>query len=389
MQFSFLKKTSGEYIAIIDVGSDSVGISIVEMSDIPRIIKTYREDIPFKDQIDFSVFTEEMMRTLKNVCQKMSLSGAPTPKRISIVLSSPWYISEARRINFEDKHSFVFSEKMSEKILNQEISLIKKNHEKIYGEGRNGIVIINKDILQVKLNGYTVSDPIGKKARSVDMDMVITMISNNLYHLMRNTLNPIFHDIPQTFSSSMSSLYITTREKYHNIDSFIIIDIGGEVTDISVVLEDIPRNLASFPFGRQTFFRYLKKWLNKDIEETKSLFSMYQDGSLSNEEKDKMEKALSPIRKIWLEDLALSLRKIPEPRIIPSAVFFLVNREVHSWFLESFTEKNTPVSVLFKNESEVVGLMGPDFLGYCKVQDGVCDPLIMMEALAIRRGKSI
>lgn len=389
MQFPFFKKEAKKIIAILDIGSDSVGMSFVDMTGAPKIIKTYREDIPFREKIDFTEFMNDMIKSVGNVCQKISSSGVLAPQKISVILSSPWYISEAKHINFEDKHSFLFTEKMSDKILGQEIISIKNNHNKMYGEGDDGVIIINKDILEVKLNGYIVHDPINKKARSVEMDMILTLASKSCIRLIKKAVGSVFSDIPQEFNSAMSSLHITTREKYHDINSFIIIDVGGEVTDIVVVLDDVPKHIASFPFGRQTFFRYLKKWLNKDITETKSLFSMYQDGNLSTEEKIKIEKALNPIKKMWLGDLADSLNEIPEPRIIPSAVFFLVNKEVHSWFLGAFTEKNTPVSSLFKNECEVVGLMGPDFLGYCSVEDGACDPLIMMEALALKRKNSI
>lgn len=389
MQFSFLKKETRKIVAVFDIGSDSIGGSLVDFSSdpqkIPKIIKSYRKDIPFKDKIEFNLFMDDMIKTLNDVVVNISTSGVAAPDKISVILSSPWYISESRHVVYEEKYPFVFSEKVSNKILNQELYKIKKNHEKIYGEGDNGVSVIGKEIIQVKLNGYIINEPINKKTKSVEMNMILTLASNNCIDSINHVIKSNFHEIPLQINSAMSSLYLSVRDKYHNIDSFMIVDIGGEVTDISIVLDGIPKNIISFPFGRQTFFRYLKKWLDKDISETRSMFLMYQDGNLSAKEKEKMDKALEPIKKIWSEDLIEILKKIPEPRIIPSALFVLINKDVHSWFLSIFSEKNSTVSSLFKNECEVVGLMGPDFLGYCKVEDGPCDPMIMMEALTIKR----
>ena len=235
------------------------------------------------------------------------------------------------------------------------------------------------------MNGYVVSNPINKKTRSVEMDMILTIASKKCIESVESVMQSAFHGIPFYFSSAMSSVYLTVRDKYHDTDSFMVVDVGGEVTDISIILDGIPKNIISFPFGRQTFFRHLKKWLNKDIHEVASLFSMYQEGTLDSKERIKMEKALNPIKKIWAEHLIDAIGTIPEPKIIPSAVFMLMNKDVHSWFFSLFSEKNTDLSELFKNEYEVVGLMGPDFLGYCKVEDGPCDPMIMMEAMTIKR----
>ncbi|MCX6756376.1 MAG: hypothetical protein NTX85_03475 [Candidatus Nomurabacteria bacterium] len=389
MQFSFLKKDTKKIVAIFDIGSDSVGGSLVDFSSdtkkIPKIIKSYRQDIPFQDKLDFGVFMDDMIRTLKDVSNHIATSGAGAPDKISIILSSPWYLSETRHILFEEKYPFVFKDGLLKKILSQESHKIKKVHEKLYGEDENGVIIIGKDIVQVKLNGYVVADPIDKKTKSVEMDMILTLASKKCIKSIEDVIKSTFHEIPFYFSSAMSSLYLTARDKYHNTDSFMIVDVGGEVTDVSIILDGIPKNIISFPFGRQTFFRYLKKWLNKDVKEIESLFSMYQEGTLESKEREKMDKALSPIRKMWSEDLIEAIKTIPEPKIIPSAVFILMNKDVHSWFLSIFSEKNTDLSGLFKNECEVVGLMGADFLGYCKVEDGPCDPMIMMEAMTIKR----
>ena len=123
MQFSFLKKDTKKIVAIFDIGSDSAGGSLVDFSSdskkTPKIIKSYRQDMPYRDKIDFNVFMEDMIHTLRDVTHQISVSGAGAPEKISIVLSSPWYISENRHILFEEKYPIVFKDELMKRILNQ------------------------------------------------------------------------------------------------------------------------------------------------------------------------------------------------------------------------------------------------------------------------------
>jgi cell division ATPase FtsA len=183
----------------------------------------------------------------------------------------------------------------------------------------------------------------------------------------------------------MSSLFIVIREKYLKMSSYLILDLGGEITDVFIVDEGIPKNIISFPYGRQSLYRDLKKELNKNRAETMSLFSLYMDGSLEDKQKIVLEKALYEVQKSWAHEFEIALMSIPEPRMIPNSVFLVMNKDVHPMFFKMFAEKNELVYKIFKNDCNVLGLNGPDFLGLCRVNDGLCDPMLMIQALSVKR----
>ncbi|MEY2672041.1 MAG: hypothetical protein RL687_458, partial [Candidatus Parcubacteria bacterium] len=154
MQFPFFQKDQNKIVAIFDVGSDSIGVAIVQYlspNDPPKILKSFREDIIFRDQLDFIVFMDDMVKTLKNVALNVVSSGVGTISDIHIVLSSPWYVSENRHIVVSEKTPFVFTEKISNSLIKKEIAKLKKIHHEKYGGNLDDFQIIEQEVVQVSL----------------------------------------------------------------------------------------------------------------------------------------------------------------------------------------------------------------------------------------------
>lgn len=388
MYFPFTKSNSRKIVAIFDVGSDSIGAVIVQYpspDQPPKILKTFREDIIFRDNLDFVVFMDDMIKTLKLVTLRASLSGVGTIDDIHIVLSSPWYVSENRHLFVLEPNPFIFTDKLSNDLVNKEIEKIKKtNHDK-YGGNLDSIDIIEKEIIQVSLNGYVTADPLGKKASQVDINMLVTFSSGTCLKLIKDCFYSVFHDIPLYFHSNMSSLFLVIREKYSKMDDYLILDIGGELTDIFIIEDGIPKNILSFPCGRQSIYRELKKETKKSRAELVSLFSLYLDGALESKEKEKFNVALEKARKSWILEFESAISSIPEPRMIPNSIILLINKDIHPWFFSMFSERNESIYRIFKNDCNVLGLNGPDFLGLCKIQDGNCDPMLMIQVLSVKK----
>lgn len=387
MQFPFINN-SKKIVAIFDVGSDSIGVAIVQYlspNDPPKILKSFREEIMFRGQLDFMIFMDDMVKTLKSVALNVASSGVGTISDVHIVLSSPWYVSENRHIVVSEKTPFVFTEKISDNLVKSEIEKLKKIHHEKYGGNLDDFNIIEQEIVQIALNGYPVTNPIGKKALSAEMNLIVILSSSTCMNLVKDCISSVFHHVDTYFHSNMSALFIVIREKYMKMDSYLILDLGGEITDVFIVDGGIPKNIISFPYGRQNLYRDLKKELIKNRAEVMSLFSLYLDGSLEENQKIKMEKALYNIQRSWAREFELALMSIPEPRMIPNSVFLVMNKDVHPMFFQMFAEKNDFIYKIFKNECNVLGLNGPDFLGLCRVDDGLCDPMLMIQALSVKR----
>jgi hypothetical protein len=90
---------------------------------------------------------------------------------------------------------------------------------------------------------------------------------------IRETLSKTFHDKKVTFSSFTLVTYLAVRDKYISPDSYLLLDISGEITDVGIVTKGILESVLSFPFGKKTFFNHMCTNLDVEIRDAKELFN--------------------------------------------------------------------------------------------------------------------
>ena len=123
-------REKNELVLVFDIGSSSVGGALfwAQKSGIPKIIFSAKEPIPLEENIDVDRFLLLTIKSLEAVLNKIHKAGLGAPEKIFCVLSSPWYISEARIINLKKNTPFIFTEKLADDLIQKEIKLFEEEH---------------------------------------------------------------------------------------------------------------------------------------------------------------------------------------------------------------------------------------------------------------------
>lgn len=386
MGFLFSSKKE-KLVAIFDIGSGSVGGALVRISNDknipPSIIKSVRTDIVSKKEINFDIFLNDMILALGFTSRGLYQSKLGAPSEVHCVLASPWYISETRIIKMAKDHSFIFSKKIVDNLLIKEIEKLNLKYKDKYGETEGTPEIIEHPIVGVSLNGYQVDDPLGKRTRSIEMNMIISLSPKICLDKISNNLLQTFNDIPITFSSFMTTSYLSIRDKYSNLDSYLLLDVGGEVTDIGIVYKGILRESLSFPFGRKTLFNAISKELNIELRDSNEKFNLFTKNLLSKKEKDKFEPVLDLIGESWAKSFVDCLSSLPRAVSLPNILFITIDSDIKDYFIKIIRNDKKIISVVPSSILNVVSIDGPDFLNSCNIKDGPCDPFLMIETINI------
>ncbi len=385
-----LKQTKKERIvAIFDIGSGSVGGAIVRVptdgKGIPTIIKSSRTEVIVREELDFKVFIEDMIKALEITAKALYEGKVGAPDDIVCVLASPWYLSETRVIKMARDHSFMFTKKIADELLEKEIITLNTSYEAKYGSAKSTPEIIEHHIMGVTLNGYLVDDPIGKRSRSVEMHMVISLSPKLCTDKIRKTLSNIFHHIPVSFSSFVMSSFLAVRDRYVVPDSYLLLDIGGEVTDVAIITKGIMKASLSFPFGKNTFFKYMCTKLDIELRDAVELFNLYTTEALSDKRKKKVEPLFLSIENSWGEAFRACIGTLPHTLTLPGTIFLTADSDIRNWFVNVIRDEPYIQSMVAEHKCTVVILEGPEFLNMCSVKDGTCDPFLMIEAIGVMR----
>jgi hypothetical protein len=393
MGFLFASSKKEKTVAIFDIGSGSIGGALVNIplhdNEIPKILKSVRTEIKFNPEKEFNydlnLLMKNMVSALNQTATALYNKKAGGPNEIVCVLASPWYLSETRTIKMKQEKSFVFTKRLAGELIQKEISNLTQLYKDKYGTLDSLPEMIEQHTMAVSLNGYSVNEPLGKKCNFLEMNMIISLAPKLCLDKIRETLSKTFHHIDVSFSSFTVDTYLAVRDKYVIPDSYLLLDISGEVTDVGIVSKGILSSVLSFPFGKNTFFKYMCTKLEIELRDAKELFKLYYDNNLSSEFREKVIPLFKSIENSWGEAFQACISTLPRTLVLPSTVFLTADNDIKNWFADVLRNEEYIQSMVSEHKCNIITLDGPEFLNMCSVLEGACDPFIMIESIAKMR----
>jgi cell division protein FtsA len=187
--------------------------------------------------------------------------------------------------------------------------------------GNNDIEIklINAAIVDVRIDGYRVMNPIGFQGKDVSIGVFNAYAP--MIHL--GALQSIANKLKIDLLSIAAEPYTVARsvEIEDNLDfSAIFIDLGGGTTDIAVVRNGGLEGTKMFALGGRAFTKRLAQELGVNFQEAENLKIKYSEGRLGSEASARIEQIFSNDCQIWLSGVELSLAEFAETDLLPSKI---------------------------------------------------------------------
>jgi len=181
------------------------------------------------------------------------------------------------------------------------------------------VKLINAAIVDVRIDGYQVTNPIGFQGKDVSVSIFNAYAP--MIHL--GALQTIADELHIDLLSIAAEPYAVARSvDYDDALDFnaIFIDIGGGTTDIAVVRNGGLEGTKMFAFGGRAFTKKLAQELRINFEEAEELKISYAQGKLSSEVSNKVEQILQSDCAVWLSGVELSLSEFASSDVLPSKI---------------------------------------------------------------------
>lgn len=396
--FSFTSRNE-EISLIFDIGSGTLGCAIVKFNKgkSPQILYTYREPIVSKRNIDSEGLTQAMIKTLNSVCDVVLRDGfahLPNPKnsikrinKVHYVFSSPWVLSQTKVITVEKETEVLVTRELIESIIKDE----EKGFERMYSEGNYSdtfdfdVDIIERNVVQVNLNGYTTHNPFGKYAHKIEVPFFLSVISRKVVGKIDDVVRKHFSPHGHKAHSCILLSCITLRDMFHAEDDFMFVDIHGELTDIGIVKNGVLVQAASFPLGINTIVRKVSKELSTTPQVAESQIRIFLEGKTDDKISVIMKGVLNKIRREWVALFHEALDDLNAHGVIPHKIFLIVGSGMERFFADFIQEEKFSLGMV-QDTFEVTPLDGEIFTqygSYTKRADR--DPFLGMHAIALNK----
>ncbi len=381
---AFRKKVAASSrVLVIHVGSAVVSGAFVDVhAGAARVVACVSSDIAVLPDVDHARFEAAMLVSLGQTLNKLSALHLAPPERIAVNLSSPWFASQVRVARASRTTPFVVSKTSVTDMITRELKAFEEEEMAAAKDSGTPLRAIESKTLLAKLNGYPTSDPLGKSARELELSIFLSVAPERTLAQIEQSVARVFQT-PVRFNSFLLASFMVSRDLFPNQDNYLLIDVGGEITEVSIVRDNAISRSLSFPRGRNFILRKLSAGLKRSIPEVLGLCTLYVEGKVEGSVKESCAAILGDAKNEWLDAFQHALFSATDEVSLPDTVFLTVGEDIAPWFIETIRREDFHQYTGSEKEFKIV-LLSPSLLHEkLSFDDGVVrNPFIMIGAIA-------
>src|SRR3990167_7208523 len=168
------------------------------------------------------------------------------------------------------------------------------------------VKLVNAAIVDVRIDGYKVNNPIGFQGKEVTLSIFNAFAP--LVHY--GALQTIAAEIDMDLLAIMAEPYALTRSLGHEDGGqfgAIFIDVGGGTTDVAVVRDGVVEGTKMFTLGGRIFTKRLSQNLNIAFKEAEEIKILYSEDKLERQSHKIVREAMQSDCDVWLSGVVLTL----------------------------------------------------------------------------------
>lgn len=330
----FTKDNSGELDLILDVQTAVVRGSLViyDGANLPNVIFTYNAVIAWKAHTDNSYLIKSTLKAVAETVEaarrfthlKASKDKIPRKiKEVHFALSSPWIVSTAKTV----KASF---EKDTEITKGYVLKMIEDERKVMTAASTEDLTVIEQKIFDVRLNGYSVGDWLGKQARDFEISYTISIAGSRMIERFKDICIRSIHRCDIFYHSSLLLQQIGVRAIYPNQPNYGLIHVHGELTEVAIISNNVSTFFGYYPLGVRSLVRKIANSTKTDQQTADSALALYVGGHMDEEHAAEEINAIKNVATGWAMELKRLIEKKDGSFSLPENVY------LSSWSHDDF-----------------------------------------------------
>lgn len=181
------------------------------------------------------------------------------------------------------------------------------------------VKLVNAAIVDVRIDGYKVTNPIGFQGKEVTLSIFNAFAP--LVHY--GALQTIASEIDKELLAIAAEPYAITRcLGYEDSGQFsaIFIDIGSGTTDIAIVRNGAVEGTKMFTLGGRSFTKRLSQALNISFKDAEDIKLTYSEDKLERQSHKIVREAMMSDCDVWLSGVILTLESFENIDVMPSKI---------------------------------------------------------------------
>lgn len=303
---------------VIDFSGSSIGGLLFEIKEGEkmRVLISFRKSFNFLFNTDFTASLRCAKESLRFVMKELKKFYPGRIDFVVCIFSSPWFISQTKTITVTMEKPFEVKNVFFNNLIKEEEKNFNKD-EKINSQ------FIEHEVMKSELNGYGVKNPIGKTASSVKSNIYVSAGVKKTMEMAKVEIENLIGDVSLSFATFPLVVFKVLNDIMSEKEGFLIIDIGGEVTEIGLARNGALEQTVSFSIGYNLLLRKISSKRNTFFEEAPSVLKAYLRGHLAVDDFDKTTVVINDSVKEWHDGFRKSLLEMSAEVLLPQSVLLM------------------------------------------------------------------
>lgn len=352
----------------IAIGTGSVNAILygTERKAKPKVYKSVLRPHSIMPQPDFKAleqFIKSEFAEVQRACADAT-QGVPIDT-VQVLFSSPWYFSQTRIVTVTHDEPFIPDNAFLKKNVEEEKARFLQDARTQFSFPAEEYAIIEMSFMKILMNGYEVNTLLHKRARELTLDMHMSLSLRNFVDHVTHTVmthfaprDIIFHTSPGIIFSTLKQLWGHEEDKaMFDIDAGVLaVEIGGEITDITVIRKGIIEETFSFGKGLHFIVRRLASAFGIVPKDAISLFQAWIRGDVAEKQKIKIKSIVEEGLEEWKGLFHTVIVDASDRALLPRTVVFLGEGAVYDGFAKAFSDEGLKEYVLQNKPFDVIQL---------------------------------
>ena len=315
------KRKKEKLFLVLDIGTEAVKILVCRRDNskvtvLGAAIQYFERYGVFNGKIfEVNVIKKSVLKAIEQVQSK-----GQNLKKLPVLLTLGPNILKARvslQSFKQDERLKTKISKIQEKAIFQQV--LKKAQEEIYQRFSKESGILPKDmemislrILEMKINGYSVSKLQGYIGKDLEIRVLATFLLKHYLQSIKRIFADLELKILKIVHLAESLPFTFFDEKTKN---GVFFDVGGETSQFFLVKRGSLEQIGELRVGGKAFSQKLSDALGIDEESARILKERYASKLLSREVRQRIREILLLEKRAWQQDLELKVGRISSSNI--------------------------------------------------------------------------
>ena len=334
----FSRRRESECLLVFDVGSGSVGGAIVLASAVgpARVLYSFRSDIPFQEEARGAQLLALMLRALSQVVSDIHREGfdasgfgshRPRITEAVVSLSAPWIASRTSFLRLKNQAPALISPEIVASLIEH-----ARSNRDAKKEVPTGAVPVEQKLVKSALNGYETARPYGKEAREAEFAVCESFVLPGIVEKITDTITRVVHPHRMSIHSFSLAAFAVLRELLPHEPHFVLVDVSGEQTELSIVKNATLVESATFPFGRQRLIRMLRRAAHIPVSSIETFLKLYREEKGTGRLFERAKHTMERVQEEWGVELERALGAFSEELFLPPLLYLMADDDVASVF---------------------------------------------------------